>query len=107
MSTAKKTLEDLSADDNVRLKAYERETALRAHLHTIAAERAEGEATGLAKGRIEGQREMLASLLAKRFGELPSWAVNRVSQASAEQLEVYLDAILTASSLEAALQLNA
>lgn len=111
MSTAKKTLEDLSADDEVRLKAYERETALRAHLHTIAAERAEGEASGLAKGRVEGrvegQREMLARLLTKRFGELPSWAAERVAHASAEQLEAYLDAVLTASTLEAALQLNA
>lgn len=103
MSTAKKSLEELSADDEVRLKAYERETALRAHLHTIAAERAEGEA----KGRVEGQREMLIRQLTKRFGELPSWATERVGHASAEQLEAYLDAVLTASSLETALQLNA
>jgi predicted transposase/invertase (TIGR01784 family) len=99
MSTAKKSLEDLSADDDVRLKAYERETALRGHLHTIAAERAEG--------RVEGQRSTLVRLLVKRFGELPAWADERLSHASPEQLEAYLDAVLTAPSLEAALQLNA
>jgi predicted transposase/invertase (TIGR01784 family) len=111
MDTAKKTLEELSADPEIRARAYERETALRAHHHTIAAERAEGEARGLAKGRVEGRveglREMLARLLAKRFGELPPWAADRVAQAQAEQLEIYLEAVLTASSLETALQLNA
>jgi len=103
MGTAKKNLEELSADDDVRRTAYDRETALRAHLHTIAAERAEGRV----EGRVEGQREMLGRLLAKRFGELPAWAAERVAYASAEQLEVYLDAVLSASSLEIALQLNA
>lgn len=107
MSTARKTLQDLSADVDVRLKAYERETALRAHLHTIAAERAEGEAAGIVKGRVEGQREMLTRQLTKHFGELPSWATERVSHASVEQLERYLDAVLSATSLDEVLPLNA
>ncbi|HMA96900.1 MAG TPA: hypothetical protein VKP30_29650, partial [Polyangiaceae bacterium] len=67
MANAKKTLEELSADDKVRLQAYERETALRAYHHSIAAERAEGEARGIEKGRAEGLRVMLTRLLSKRF----------------------------------------
>ncbi len=111
MDTAKKTLEALSADPDVQQRAYDRETALRAHYHTIAAERlegrAEGEATGEARGRTEGRRDTLTRQLAKRFGPLPSWASERVEQASVEQLEVYLDRILTAPSLDETLQQDA
>lgn len=107
MGTAKKTLEELSADEDVRLKAYHRESALRAHLHTMDAERKAGLEEGLEKGRVEGLRGMLTRQLAKRFGELPPWAADRVAQAEIGQLEMYVEAVLTASSLEEALQLNA
>jgi predicted transposase/invertase (TIGR01784 family) len=107
MDTAKKSLEDLSADKNVRERAYERETALRGHLHTIAAERAEGRVEGRVEVRVEGQRETLTRLLVKRFGPLPSWAEDRVAHSSVEQLELYLDAILTAGSIEETLKHDA
>ena len=44
MDTAKRTLESLSVDPEVRARARDREGALRAYHHTIASERAEGEA---------------------------------------------------------------
>ncbi len=102
MADAKHTLEEISSDPDVRARAYERETALRAHYHTIAAEREEGEA----KGRVEGLRNAVLRQLAKRFGSLPDWATDRVTHADAAQLESYLDEILTAQSLEDALKRN-
>lgn len=107
MANAKKTLEELSADKKVREQAYERETALRAYHHTIASERAEGEARGEARGIEKGLRASLTLQLTKRFGVLPDWASERVAHASTAQLESYLDSILTAASLEETLKLNA
>ncbi len=59
---------------------------------------------GRTEGRTEGRRETLTRQLITRFGPLPSWASERVEQASDEQLETYLDKILTAPSLEETLQ---
>ena len=103
MANAKKTLEELSADEKVRQQAYERETALRAYHHTIASERAEGEARGIEKGL----QTSVTRQLTKRFGALPDWASERVAHASIAQLESYLDSVLAAASLEEALKLNA
>jgi hypothetical protein len=115
MDTAKKTLEQLSQDPEVARRAYDRETALNGYHIIIDAERreallrgkAEGKTEGKAEGIIEGQRDMLARMMAKRFGSLPTWVDDRIAHASPEQLELYLDAILTASCIEQVLHLNA
>ena len=70
--------------------------------------RKEGERAGLVKGRQEGQQEgkqseaarMLSRLLRLRFGALPDWAEARLAQAPLEQLESWIEAVLTAQSLE-------
>jgi hypothetical protein len=62
---------------------------------------------GRDEGRVEGQREIVLRQLSKRFGPLPSWAEERITQATTEQVELYVDAVLTSASLEEVLQLNA
>ena len=75
----------------------------------IAKGMATGMATGMAKGvekgrvegRVEGQSRLLRRLLERRFGALPSWATEQLSNASEQQLEAWGEAILTAPTLEA------
>lgn len=59
---------------------------------------------GRSKGKIEGKIEALQSLLLKqltqRFGHLPDTATARIHSANAEQLELWGERILSASSLD-------
>jgi predicted transposase/invertase (TIGR01784 family) len=81
---------------------------------TMLAERIESwfeEATrkGLEKGRMEGmeagllkgQAGILAKLLQLRFGPLPPAAVERLSHATADELDAWAEAVLAAPSLSA------
>jgi hypothetical protein len=43
----------------------------------------------------------LTRLLTRRFGPLPEWVAPRVQQASATQLDTWLDRVLDAPTLEA------
>ena len=52
-----------------------------------------------AEGRAEGRAAVLKRLLCRRFGDLPGWAEGRIDAASAEQMDAWADALLTASSL--------
>jgi hypothetical protein len=74
---------------------------------SLEAVRAEGRQEGHAVGRQEGRRETriedLKRLLTRRFGELPAWAIARVEGATLDRLEVWLDEILDAATLEALL----
>ena len=54
---------------------------------------------GRAKGRTEGQAEMLLRQVTARFGAAPPSVVDRVRAASGEQLEIWAERILTAASL--------
>lgn len=51
-------------------------------------------------GRVEGKREAIQYLLTRRFGPLPSAAAERVAQADREQLELWLDRLLDARTLD-------
>ena len=55
---------------------------------------------GRAKGRAEGRAEALEKLLGARFGEVPAAVGERVRRASIDQLDCWLDRVLTANSLE-------
>ncbi|MBW7901683.1 MAG: Rpn family recombination-promoting nuclease/putative transposase [Rhodocyclaceae bacterium] len=55
---------------------------------------------GLQEGRRDEAARMLRRLLALRFGELPDWAEARLAGATQEALETWIDAVLTAESLE-------
>ena len=56
---------------------------------------------GLAKGLIEGKREALLRQLAKKFGSLSEDVTAHVrALESVDEIDVYLDRVLTATSLE-------
>jgi hypothetical protein len=58
-------------------------------------------AEGIHEGLVRGKRETLKKLLVTRFGKLPSVLETRIDRvASEEELDRYLDRILTARSLE-------
>jgi flagellar biosynthesis/type III secretory pathway protein FliH len=67
----------------------------------IAKGMAKGVEKGRVEGRVEGQSRLLRRLLERRFGALPSWATEQLSNASEQQLEAWGEAILTAPTLEA------
>lgn len=58
---------------------------------------------GIQEGIQVGQSRLLMRILTRRFGELPPWAITRLRQASAEELDNWLDRTLDAASLQAAL----
>ena len=73
--------------------------------HAYKAEgKAEGQAEGKAEGKVEGRAEgaalALQKLLQKRFGAVPPLLLARISSASLDQLEVWLDQVFDASSLD-------
>ena len=55
---------------------------------------------GLQEGRQEGELAILRRQIEKLFGALPSWAEQRLSGASTEQLEGLATHVLDAASLE-------
>jgi hypothetical protein len=63
--------------------------------------RAQGLAEGEARGEAKGQARMLRRLLRTKFGNLPSAMDERISVATTDQLETWVDRVLTAESLAA------
>jgi predicted transposase YdaD len=69
---------------------------------TVAEElRAEGEAKGLAKGRLQGRAEMLEKLMLLKFGALSVEHAALIDTATEQQLDLYVERILTATSAAA------
>ncbi len=64
---------------------------------------AEGKAEGKAEGEIHGRVALLHRQLARRFGALPSVALERLAAASADELDAVGERLLTAQSLDDAL----
>ncbi len=62
--------------------------------------KAEGRVEGRAEGRVEGKAETLLRLLERRFGTVSEDASTRVLAAPVEDLDVWLDAILSAPTIE-------
>ena len=56
-----------------------------------------------AEGKAEGKAEDLKRLLTRRFGRLPKWAAVRIDAAAIDQLDVWLDGIFDAKTLDALL----
>ncbi len=59
-----------------------------------------GHQEGEQKGEHKGIAGTLRKQITLKFGELPTWADERLIQASDEQLDVWVGRILTADSLE-------
>ena len=60
----------------------------------------EGLKEGLHEGRQEGERALLSQLIQKRFGSLPEWANQRLSQASEQELSNLSNRLFEAQTLE-------
>ena len=60
-----------------------------------------GIAKGRVEGRVEGESKLLKRQLERRFGALPAWAIELLSNANEPSLEAWGVAILTAQTLEA------
>ena len=60
---------------------------------------AKGEARGEARGEVRGESLALQKLLTKRFSVIPSGVMEMIAAASKEQLDIWLDQILDADSL--------
>ena len=67
----------------------------------------QGITQGIAKGRIEGESKLLKRLLERRFGALPAWATEKLSNASESALEAWGEAILTVPTLDEVFQTEA
>ena len=64
-------------------------------------------AKGRVEGRLEGESKLLKRLLERRFGSLPAWAIESLSNATELALEAWGEAVLTAPTLEAVFNPNA
>ena len=60
-----------------------------------------GIAKGRVEGRVEGESKLLKRQLERRFGALPAWVTEKLSNAAEPALEAWGEAILNASTLEA------
>jgi hypothetical protein len=54
----------------------------------------------LAKGRAQGQAEVIRRLLTKRFGRLPAWAVKKIEALTPRKANQVAERLLDAASLE-------
>jgi hypothetical protein len=61
---------------------------------------AEGEAKGLTKGRTEGQARLLTKLLTLKFGEVAPEHQARLANASLDELDLWAERVLSATSLD-------
>lgn len=59
-----------------------------------------GHQEGLQEGRRGGRRVAVRQFIEKRFGALPEWASQRLSQASEQELSDFSDHLFDAQSLE-------
>ena len=94
------SIRKLSADEEARRLAESLEWGRINWNLSIGSARREG----LEEGREQGLRSTLQRLLTRRFGELPDWANERLVEATAEQLESWVDEVLVAGSLEEVLR---
>jgi predicted transposase/invertase (TIGR01784 family) len=96
MALAKQTLEQLSQDPEIRRRAREREDAIKLHQLDLLADRAKARA----EGKAEGRAEVLLKLLGLRFGPPPEETRARTETATLEQLDTWIERVLTAKSLD-------
>jgi predicted transposase YdaD len=64
-----------------------------------AEERQIGMQEGIEVGCLRGESQLVEKLLTKRFGLLPAWVREKITQANSEQLELWGERILDANSI--------
>jgi hypothetical protein len=62
---------------------------------------------GLQQGLQQGESRLLKKQLERRFGDLPTWASDKLNSAAEQDLESWGEAVLTAPSLDAVFDNNA
>ena len=55
---------------------------------------------GLAEGRVQERAAILRRMLERKFGSLPVGASTRLGSATPEDLEIWLDRVLTEDSID-------
>ena len=60
----------------------------------------EWEQRGLQQGLQQGEARLLLKLLRQRFGELPPWVMDRLATAETAQLEMWVEGLFSAASVE-------
>ena len=85
-------IRELSADERERQRAEARMKAIRDEASLIEDAEKRGEARGEAK--------TLLKLIKLKFGEHPEWVENQLNLADKDQLDRWVEAILTANSLD-------
>lgn len=85
-------LQALSADEEAKRYAFERERALHDEISALNGARREG--------RQEGQVAVLTRLLQRKFGPLPEAVVQRLQQAGGADLDRWADEVLFAETLD-------
>ena len=83
-----------------RIESWEREFLEQGRLKGIQEGEIKGEIKGKLQGKQEGESLILQRQLTKRFGPLPAYKVALVATASSEQLEIWLDRVLDAETLD-------
>jgi len=66
----------------------------------IAKGREEGREAGKEEGVLEGERKTLLRMLQRRFNSVPDWAVEKILNGTAADLEHWLDNVLDATGIE-------
>ncbi len=64
---------------------------------------AKGEAKGEARGKAEGKADLLLNMLTHKFGRVPTWARERVTEAREATLNRWSERIFTAETIEEAI----
>jgi len=54
-----------------------------------------------AEGVVTGEAKLLKKQLEKRFGSLPTWAIDKLENAAEQELDIWSESILTAETLNA------
>jgi hypothetical protein len=93
---AKSALEDLSRDPKAQALAEERRIGAYFYERSLRLAQEEGEA----RGRAERARSLLNKQLSLKFGALPDDVLARLEDAEDEELDLWAERILTASSLD-------
>ncbi|MDF3067267.1 MAG: hypothetical protein K0R38_2868 [Polyangiaceae bacterium] len=100
LKDAKQALDDLSADPQVREAAIRRELELHLREYDKAVTRQQGLDEGRQQGLAEGMRRSLARLLVLKFGPCTTEAQDRLQNATPEELELWLERAVAATTLE-------